>query len=99
MVVACAVGVVAGLVSGPPPARDRWCPRGYLAREVRIEHQRLESDPRVGSVVVPNPWPEDMPAGAAVDRRYVVAVACVRPLTPAERAAEPYTDGGPPGGR
>ena len=99
MVAACAVGVAAGLVSGPPPGRDRWCPRRYVAREVRLEHQRLESDPRPGRspVVVPNTWSEDMPVGAPVDRRYVVALACVRPLTTSERAGEPYTDGGMPG--
>lgn len=74
------------------------CPSGYVQREVRIEHQRLESDPRPGRspVVVPNTWPEDN--NGAVDRRYLVALTCVRHLTPAERNSEPYTDGGPPGG-
>lgn len=75
----------------PPP-----CPGGYFLREVRLEHQRLESDPRPGRgpVVVPNTWPEDN--NGQTDRRYAVALACVRPVTPAERHSEPYTDGGPP---
>ena len=57
------------------------CPTGYVQREVRIEHQRLESDPRPGGspVVVPNTWPEDN--NGAVDRRYLVALTCVRPVS------------------
>lgn len=90
---AAAVAVLAG--SGWVAHRPaQACPRGYFAREVRVEHQRLESDPRpgVGPVVVPNTWPEDMPAGSPPDRRYVAAVVCVRPLTSAEMHSEPYTN-------
>lgn len=93
--VGVAVGTAAGAVVAHRPASVQ-CPRGFYPREVRVEHQRLESDPRGGPVVVPNTWPEDMPVGAAPDRRYVVALVCVRPPSTAERHSEPYTDGGPP---
>jgi len=80
-----------------PPAnagrrQDTVCPPGYLPREVRIDHQRLEPDPdaSLSPVVVPNPWPEDMPPTAAPDRRYLVALACVRPLTSTEINQPPY---------
>ncbi len=71
------------------------CPTGYLERpvEVRIEHQRLEAGlPGEGPVVTPNAWPEDN--DGRDDRRYLVALVCVRPVTDAERNTEPYTDGG-----
>jgi hypothetical protein len=67
------------------------CPDGYFPRKVRIEHQRLENDPLRGPVVTPNAWPEDN--DGRLDRRYLVALVCVRPLTDTERNTEPYTDG------
>jgi hypothetical protein len=75
-----------------PPGHTLRCPAGYFPKEVRLEHQRLESDPRpdVDPVVTPNTWPEDN--AGAVDRRYTVALACVRQLTREERDSEPYTD-------
>ena len=93
---AATIAWAATVQAGPPPQKLR-CPNPYFAREVRIEHQRLESDPRPerNPVVVANTWPEDQ-ADGAVDRRYTVAVVCVRTLTDAEYRSEPYTDGGPP---
>lgn len=73
------------------------CPAGYYVREVRLEHQRLESDPDPdhSPVVIPNTWPEDAAPGTPPDRRYTIALACVRPLTTRERDSEPYTDKDP----
>lgn len=90
LVIAAALASGAALEAVTGPAGKR-CPTGYLPREVRIEHQRLEAGlPREGPVVTPNAWPEDN--DGLLDRRYVVALVCVRPVTDAERNTEPYTD-------
>jgi hypothetical protein len=86
--------LVAGLTGWTVGHGQGPCGRGWYEREVRIEHSRLEADPRpwLSPVVVANAWPEDN--GGQLDRRYVVARACVRPVTDAERNSEPYTDAG-----
>lgn len=95
LALALAGTAVAGAAHQPPGPQP--CPTGYLAREVRLDHQRLEPDPRPdrSPVVVHNTWPEDTAPGTPPDRRYVVALACVRPLTPTELDTEPYTDQSP----
>jgi hypothetical protein len=86
-------GILYGSLGSDRARHGLRCPTGYLPREVRIEHQRLEAGlPNQGPVVTPNTWPEDN-AGRD-DRRYLVALVCVRPVTDAERHSEPYTDAG-----
>lgn len=96
IIVAVTLAVAAGTSTAAVTTRQPalTCPKGYQSHDVRIQDSRLESDPRTGNVVVPNTWPEDN--AGHVDRRYLVAALCVRPLTNAERQSEPYTDGGPP---
>jgi len=88
IVLAAAAGLACGLAARPPAP---MCPAGYLPREVRIDHQRLEPDPAGQPVVIPNTWPEDASPGSPPDRRYVAAITCVRPLTAHEITSHPYT--------
>lgn len=71
--------LTAASASAHPVQRDITCPKNYFPADVRIYGQRLEGDPQKDGtyrqIVIQNNW-EDTD-----DKRYVVARACVRPLT------------------